>query len=216
LGLRRKPWHYGYKTRSAEEKMSVADQESPEQRGKAPSPWTDRVLALLANWGERATRSSEAHYELASRLSQANIRFGVPVVILTSFVGTSVFATLGRNVDLWLRIAVGMISVLAAVLASLQTFLRYGERAEKHRSAAELWAAVRREIDQMLALHPTYLASRGDPKQYLDDLRRRMDEIAQQSPEMGMKGWWRARRRYEHPLLDEQASPEPREAVLGG
>jgi hypothetical protein len=188
----------------------VADPES-QQRGGAepPSPWTDRVLELLADWGERATRSSEAHYDLASRLAQANVRFGVPVVILTSFVGTSVFATIGRTVDLWLRIAVGMISVVAAVLASLQTFLRYGERAEKHRSAAEHWASIRREIDEMLALHPTYLASRGDPQQYLDDLRRRMDEIAQQSPEMGAKGVWRVQRRYAVHPLDNRAVPEP-------
>ena len=190
----------------------MADPESQERGGaEPPSPWTDRVLQLLADWGERATRSSEAHYDLASRLAQANVRFGVPVVILTSFVGTSVFATIGRTVDLWLRIAVGMISVLAAVLASLQTFLRYGERAEKHRSAAELWASIRREIDEMLALHPTYLASRGDPQQYLDDLRRRMDEIAQQSPEMGAKGLWRVQRRYAVNPLDSQAVPEPSE-----
>lgn len=188
----------------------MADQESLQQDGaEPPSPWTDRVLALLADWGERATRSSEAHYDLASRLAQANIRFGVPVVILTSFVGTSVFASIGRTVDLWLRIGIGLISVVAAVLASLQTFLRFGERAEKHRSAAELWASIRREIDEMLALHPTYLASRGDPQKYLDDLRRRMDEIAQQSPEMGAKGLWRVRRRYAVDPFDDRAAQEP-------
>jgi hypothetical protein len=188
----------------------VTDQESSQRGGaEPPSPWTDRVLALLADWGERATRSSEAHYDLASRLAQDNIRFGVPVVILTSLVGTSVFASIGRTVDIWLRIGIGMISVLAAVLASLQTFLRFGERAEKHRSAAELWASIRREIDEMLALHPTYLASRGDPQKYLDDLRRRMDEIAQQSPEMGAKGLWRVQRRYAIDPLDDQAVQEP-------
>ncbi|TML83399.1 MAG: SLATT domain-containing protein [Actinobacteria bacterium] len=107
-------------------------------------------------------------------------------------------------------------SSLARLLASLQTFLRFGERAEKHRASAELWAALRREIDEMLALHPTYLASRGDPKQYLDDLRRRMDEIAQQSPELGEHGVWRARRRYDEPSREAASRehlappPEPR------
>lgn len=167
------------------------------------------MLTLLRDWRARATKSSEAHYELATRLSQANIRFGVPVVVLTTFVGTSVFATIGRSVDLWLRIFVGMISVAAAVLASLQTFLRFGERAEKHRSAAELWAAIRREIDEMLALHPRYLASRGDPKDYLDDLRRRIDEIAQQSPELGVRGIWRQHRRYDVERREEEPRGEP-------
>jgi hypothetical protein len=170
-------------------------------RGKMPSPWTPTVLQLLREWGARAGASSDTHYANASRLSRANVRFGVPVVALTTLVGTSVFATLQHSVSLGLRVAVGMVSVLAAVLASLQTFLRFGERAEKHRAAAEAWASLRREIDEMVALHPNYLASRGDPKQYLDDLRRRMAEIAQQSPEMGEQGGLLrgGRRRYQPP-----------------
>jgi hypothetical protein len=89
-----------------------------------------------------------------------------------------------------------MVSVLAAVLASLQTFLRFGERAEKHRTAAEAWADLRRDMEEMIALHPTYPESRGDPKKYLDDVRQRFAQIAQQSPEMGEEGWWRPQRRY--------------------
>ena len=174
-----------------------SDSESPlRHSAEQPSPWTPAVVDLLRDWARRAGTSSDAHYRLASRLSRSNIRFGVPVVAMTTFVGTSVFATLQHHVNTGLRVLVGMISVVAAVLASLQTFLRFGERSEKHRFAAEAWASLRREIDEMVALHPTYLASRGDPKQYLDDLRRRMGEIAQQSPEMGEQGWRRPVRRY--------------------
>ena len=174
------------------------------------------MLALLGDWQQRAAAGSEAHYGLATRYARLNVRFGVPVVALTTFVGTSVFATLEHKINIALRVAVGIVSVLAAILASLQTFLRFGERSERHRAAAEKWAALRREIDEMRALHPTYLASRGDPKQYLDDLRRRMDEIAQQSPELGEHGWLRSGRRYSHqrPPEGEQRS-EPPVAVAG-
>jgi hypothetical protein len=177
----------------------VAKEEAPAERGgRPPSPWTATVLDLLRDWERRASESAEAHYELATRLSKSNIRFGVPVVALTTIVGTSVFASISStHVNTGLRVAIGLLSVLAAVLASLQTFLRFGERAEKHRTAAEHWASIRREIDEKLALHPTYLASRGDPQDYLDDLRKRMDQVAQQSPEMGDAGWWRSSRRYE-------------------
>lgn len=170
--------------------------------GKLPSPWTPAVLELLRDWNRRADASAETHYAMANRLSSSNVLLGVPVVVLTTFVGTSVFATLQEDVDTRLRIFVGVVSVLAAVLASLQTFLRFGERAEKHRVAAEKWAALRREITEMLALHPTYLASRGDPKQYLDDLRTRMDEVSTQSPEMPDRRWGRA-------ISHRQAASEP-------
>jgi hypothetical protein len=172
---------------------------------EGPSPWTPAIVRLLRDWARRAGASADAHYRLASRLSRANVRFGVPVVALTTAVGTSVFATLEHQVDTALRIVVGITSVVAAVLASLQTFLRFGERSEKHRVAAEAWADLRREIDEMVALHPDYLASRGDPKDYLDDLRRRMGEIAQQSPEMGEQGWWRPVRRYR---IDEERATD--------
>jgi hypothetical protein len=158
-------------------------------------PWTEQVLSLLRDWQRRAAISQEAHYARATRLADYNIWFGVPVVALATFVGTSVFATLQEDVRIELRILVGSVSVLAAVLASLQTFLRFQERAEKHRASAELWAAIRREIDQMLALHPDYLADRSDPKEYLDDLRRRMDEVSAQSLEIGERDLELARRR---------------------
>lgn len=184
------------------------------QRGKRESPWTPPVIALLKKWSSRAQAAADAHYDLCTRLSRANIRFGVPVVVLTTFVGTSVFATLEHRVNVGLKITVGMISVLAAVLASLQTFLRFGERAEKHRTAAEAWAALNRELEVMIALHPAYPESRGDPKKFLDDVRQRFAEIAQQSPEMGEHGLWRPRRRYQTAGADGPAmAAEAEEAV---
>jgi hypothetical protein len=172
--------------------------ESAEQRRtRRESPWTPEVITLLRDWSARAAASADAHYALCTRLARSNIRFGVPVVVLTTFVGTSVFATLQHHVNTELKILIGLVSVLAAVLAGLQTFLRFGERAEKHRTAAEAWAALRRDMEEMIALHPTYPESRGDPKKYLDDVRERFAQIAQQSPEMGEEGWWRPQRRYQ-------------------
>lgn len=175
----------------------MAEEQRAQPHRGAKVPWTPRVLSLLADWHDRAAVSQEAHYAIATRLTKYNIWFGVPVVALATFVGTSVFATLQKDVRTSLRILVGTISVIAAVLASLQTFLRFQERAEKHRAAAELWAAIRREIDEMLALHPEYLAERSDPKAYIDDLRRRMDEVSAQSPEIGERDLTTARRALE-------------------
>jgi hypothetical protein len=117
-----------------------------ENRSATATPWTGNVLELLKDWDKRAAASSEAHYALAGRLAGRNIQLGVPVVVLTTIIGTSVFATLQKEVGTGWRLAIGVVSVLAAVLASVQTFLRFAERAEQHRAAAENWAAIRREI----------------------------------------------------------------------
>ena len=69
------------------------------------------------------------------------------------------------------------------------------------------------EIDEKLALHPTYLASRGDPQQFLDQLRGKMDEASQQSPELGEHGWLRTQRRYG---VTETTAEQPEAAQTPG
>jgi hypothetical protein len=92
-------------------------------------------LNLLREWNDRAAATAETHYSIAARLGRYNVRLGVPVVVLTTFDGTSVFATLQEQVNVGLRIGNGIISVLAGVLASLQTFMRFTERASLPRKS---------------------------------------------------------------------------------
>jgi hypothetical protein len=72
--------------------------------------------------------------------------------------------------------------VAAAILAALQTFLRFGERAD----AADWYAAVRRDIDQLLVLSAE---ERGTPKSCFDRIRKEMSKVGQQSPEIGNRPW---------------------------
>jgi hypothetical protein len=195
--------------------MEVAAEPSDHGRHGAKLPWTTAVLDLLRSTHDAAAISQDAHYGIATRLVKYNIWFGVPVVVLATIVGTSVFATLSRDARTSLRIVVGFMSVAAAVLASLQTFLRFQERGERHRSAAEHWSQIRRETRQMLALHPDYLAERSDPKTYLDSLREKMDRVSAQSPEIGSREWARAYDRLKSSgqlLGEEDPSPKPTRA----
>jgi hypothetical protein len=153
------------------------------------SAWSKGVVDRLRDWGRRAAAAAEVHFETAERLSRLNVFLGIPVVVLSAVVGTGTFATLSDNVDMSVRIVAGSISVIAAVLASVQTFLRFGARAEQHRVAAERWSAIRREIEKVLALSPEQV---GDPKQMLDDVKARMDEAADKSPAMPERRWKRA------------------------
>jgi hypothetical protein len=149
------------------------------------------LLDLLENWRDRADATSKTHYAMANRYSRRNMVLGIPVVVLMTLVGASVFATLQESVNTGMRIVVGVASVLAAVLASLLIFFNYSEKAEKNRAAAENWSAIRREITEMLELHPAGRATRGDPKTYLDGLRTRLDETSAESPEMPDRLWAR-------------------------
>ena len=138
---------------------------------------------LLHDWYRRAREAQFAHYEAAKPLSSANYKLGVPVAVLSGLVGTSIFATLQEQPNLAFKIVVGIVSVLAAVLASLQTFLRFSERAEKHRAAAVRYGALRREVETAVAKGGPY-----DDK-VVDGLREKLDSISSDSPEIPDRVW---------------------------
>ena len=165
------------------------------------SPWSKAVLERLLDWESRAAAAAEVHFQTAEYLSRWNIFLGIPVVVLSAIVGTATFATLTHDVNVGIRIAAGTLSVIAAVLASVQTFLRFGSRAEQHRVAAERWSAIRREIEKARSLPPEL---HGDPKQLLDDVKTRMDDAGEKSPAMPDRRWKRSLAKW------ERASTRPR------
>jgi hypothetical protein len=101
---------------------------------------------------------------------------GIPAAILSTLVGTSVFASLQKQPELWQQIAVGLASVTAAVLASMQTLLGYSERAEKHRVAGAKYGALGRELEQMITSNIEY------PSEAIAEVRKRLDDLAVESP----------------------------------
>jgi hypothetical protein len=157
------------------------------RRGGSAKVWDPHIEELLRDWQQRVTAARTAHYALASRLRRSHLLLGIPAVVFSSVVGTSLFATLTKEkVNSTLRLVIGAVSVLAAIFAALQTFLRFGERAEKHVIAADWYSAIRREIAEILALPA---AVREHPKECLDRIRKEMSKISQQSPEIGDRLW---------------------------
>lgn len=153
----------------------------------ATAAWDKDTERLLRDWHNRAAAAAMAHYTLANRCRRRNVLLGVPVVVFSTVVGTSLFATLNdASVDSDVRLLIGIVSVAAAVLAALQTFLRFAERAERHVMAADWYSAVRRGIAEALALPPP---TRQPPTAYLPGVRKEMSKIGQQAPEIGAPLW---------------------------
>jgi hypothetical protein len=151
----------------------------------------DPRAQLLLRWLRNCLRAQIGNYEAAGLFTRRNYLLGVPAVLLSAAVGTSVFAALGsKNVDPLIQMAVGGISVLAAVLSALQTFFRWGELASKHRAAAAEYGAVKREIDELLA---RYAAGADVLDEDVTRVRERMDTLSRDVPELPESTWRRAR-----------------------
>ena len=159
-------------------------------------------MQRLFDWECRCAAAEEVHFDVAEELSRRNLFLGIPVVVLSAIVGTSLFASVsGDGVDVWIRIAAGTVSLIAGVLASIQTFLRFGARAEQHRVAAERWAAVKREIEKVRALPAEQV---GDANELLDDIKTRMDQAADKAPAMPKRRWSRALAKQERAAKQER------------
>ncbi len=172
---------------------------TPTRRGRDVEPkfaWNDALEDLYGSWHRRVAAAERGHRLMADRLRRRHLLIGIPVVVLTTLVGTSAFASLnnarsesittsGMDSDVVLLL-VGSISVLAAVLSSLQTFLRYATRAEAHRIAALRYETLRREMAKELTIPRE---ARGDPDRDLDNARQRMDRYSKESPNIGERQW---------------------------
>lgn len=134
--------------------------------------------ALMQAWLRRARESQLGHYEMAMMLERRGHWLGVPVIVISGVVGTSVFASVAAEaVSVPVALMVGALSVTAAILSSLQTFFKFAERAEKHKTFGARYGAIRRELESMYAA-----GTATQEPQYLAVVREKLDLLAQEAP----------------------------------
>ncbi len=147
----------------------------------------------LRGWLRHAHKGRDRHDEAARRYDQYRYWLGVPAVIFSAVVGTAVFASLGTTVDTLVKIIVGLISVTAAVLSSLQTFFNFADLAERHRAAGVRYKNIIRELEQAFTESPEWLREKAD---WMSDLRRRLDELELEAPVVPKAIYDRIEQRY--------------------
>src|SRR5579862_9806165 len=121
----------------------------PQNGPSVPGDW-DAITPLLKEWAEDSHGHQLSNYEAARAFRKRYNVLGIPMVILTGVVGTGVFATMKDGTATWERVLVALIGVASAALAAAQTFLRYGERAEKHHNVAVRYGAIKHDINATL------------------------------------------------------------------
>lgn len=143
---------------------------------------------LIAHWRFRNHRVQLAHYECARRFERLHLWLGLPAVALSTLVGTTVFASLAKTTDVAFQICVGLLSVTAAVLTGLQTFLKYSELAEKHRLAGAKFANLKHRIELLSTLPPS---SEADLRSALEGIEETWSKLREESPTLPSRVWRR-------------------------
>ena len=183
---------------SVSEKIDAVDATKTEPDPPAMTPeqiaatWIPEADKLLEEWRNRAYAAQSAYYLMAERFTMWNYLLGIPVVTLSGLVGTAIFSNLDANVPAG-RWVIGSVSVLAAILSSLQTFLRLSESATHFGVAADWYSAIRRDAEELLAL-PRDL--RGDARSCLDSIRQEMNKVGQKAPALSERLWSQSAQRF--------------------
>ena len=136
-----------------------------------------RDLAKI--WYKRAEACHKCHFLAAHRYSRYNYFVGIPTIRFTTVVGTSVFASLSSDSrSITATVAVGFTSIMAAILSSLQTFLGFAEKSDRHRDAGVKYGIVGRRLE--LILNENALPE-GD---IALNLKKELDDLAAASPKI--------------------------------
>ena len=160
---------------------ATSEPNTPDQKLRQISRWNaswEKADELLKLWLTRARNSQHSHHEAGKIYLTRHYWFGIPVVVLTTVLGTAAFATEKTVSDLWKHLF-GYGSMVAAALTAAQTHFQWAERAEKHKSLGARYGDIRRDIEEILSLP---FDDRGDPKEALGRIRTRLDSISAEGP----------------------------------
>jgi hypothetical protein len=132
---------------------------------------------LLIGWLIHSHKAWDRHAEAARRYARGQYALGIPSLVVSTVVGTSVFAALSSKEvpPLW----VGLLSILAAVLAALQTFMDFGGRSDKHRDAAVKYKSSIRLLEESIVQQKH---EEGLTKDEVAALRVMLDSLEESAP----------------------------------
>ena len=142
------------------------------------------ILTRAEGYKRQSLVVGRAQYIAGERASRMHNRLGIPVIVFSTIVGTSIFATIGgEEPGTGLTILVGLVSTVAAILAALQTFFSFGEKAVNHKTAGSRYAILRREIDMFgLRYKGDADLDRNTALSELEELAKRLGHLAHESP----------------------------------
>lgn len=130
----------------------------------------------LADWLVSLKILHRGHWDSARWYDRAHLVLGIATGISAAISGTTAFTTLAGNQS---SVVAGMLGLVAAVLAAVQTALRASELSARHKDAGIRFGQLRRELEQQLALG---FGGRADAEPWLDEFRSRWNTADDQSP----------------------------------
>ena len=148
------------------------------------------VINQLKQWHRTAEINQHAHYKTRDIFIYYHYVIGITVILFASITGAVLFTSLLEIKEINVQIGTGIISILAAFFAGLQTFLRCPEHAEAHRSAGAQYGNLKRKIGRQIIC---YNHNDNNPSSYLDPILTEFEGLTTVSPAVSNRLWKKVR-----------------------
>lgn len=135
---------------------------------------------LLIGWLIHSHKARDRHDEAARRYAKGQFVLGIPSLIASTIVGTAVFTAMEATKDQPPELWVGLLSILAAVLVALQTFMDFGGRSDKHRNAAVKYKSSIRLLEESIVRQQTQ--GSGLTHDEIATIRTTLDSLEESAP----------------------------------
>jgi len=144
----------------------------------------EELHTLMDEWFQHAEKSQNCHYDAGLFYERFFLALGIPVIVLSALTGGSeILGKIGPDVG-------GVISLCIAVIAGLQTFLKFSQRSERHRVAGARYGGIKRSLEEAKI---TLTDSSEGAKTELHVIKKKLDSLASECPSLPK----RIRRKYD-------------------
>lgn len=144
--------------------------------------WNEQQEIILKKWAEIASCYQWMHDRAYRIYREKNIRFALPVIVISTVTGTANFAqqSFPEKWKHYFIMGIGTLNLLAGLITTISQFLRINELQEGYRVAETGFSKLSRNIEVVLDLPIKYRNVNGDS--FLDSCKQEYDRLIEQSP----------------------------------
>ena len=148
--------------------------------------WKEEEEYILKKWADNAICFQWMHNVSFRSYKKRYALFTIPVIIISTLTGTANFAVekFGPDVANIAIMIIGAFNIVAAIISTVQQFLKISEMTEGHRTASTAWDKFGRNLGVELAKNPI---DRKPAQEALKFYKEEFDRLMEVSPKFSKK-----------------------------
>lgn len=160
------------------EKNHVSEVDTSNQ----PKVWNESEVKLLKKWGELSASYRVLHDRAHRIFKFKNQCFTIPVIVLSTILGTASFSqsTFPPAYQPYIPMGIGSLNIIAGIITTIAQFTRVSELSEANRVASIAYGKFSRNIATELSLPPEFRTYNGID--FVQICRSEFDRLLEQSP----------------------------------